>query len=62
MDEHPAPLAELRRIYDLWLLDFAAARKFMATRADPVGVYDDGVIEAELQRRIADPAQRVFPV
>jgi hypothetical protein len=34
----------------------------MATRADPVGVYDDAVIEAELQRRIADPAQRVFPV
>jgi uncharacterized Ntn-hydrolase superfamily protein len=62
VDEHPAPLAELRRIYDLWLLEFAAARKFMATRADPVGVYDDAVIEAELQRRIADPAQRVFPV
>ncbi|HEU5008172.1 MAG TPA: DUF1028 domain-containing protein [Jatrophihabitantaceae bacterium] len=62
VDEHPEPLAELRRIYDLWLLEFAAARKYMATRADPVGVYDDAVIEAELQRRIADPAQRVFPV
>jgi uncharacterized Ntn-hydrolase superfamily protein len=62
VDEHPSPLAELRRIYDLWLLEFAAARKYMATRADPVGVYDDAVIEAELQRRIADPAQRVFPV
>jgi uncharacterized Ntn-hydrolase superfamily protein len=62
VDEHPSPLSELRRIYDLWLLEFAAARKYMATRADPVGGYDDAVIEAELQRRIADPAQRVFPV
>lgn len=62
VDEHVTPLAELRRIYDLWLFEFAAARKYMATRADPAGVYDDAVIEAELLRRRADPAARVFPV
>ncbi|WP_029136360.1 DUF1028 domain-containing protein [Nakamurella lactea] len=62
VDEHPTPLAELRRIYQLWLLDFAAARKYMATHDDPAGVYDEAVIEAELQRRLADPAARTFPV
>ena len=61
VDEHPAPLVELERIYGLWLLDFAAARTFMATSADPTGVYDDSVIEAELRKRLADPASRVYP-
>jgi uncharacterized Ntn-hydrolase superfamily protein len=62
VDEHPSPLSELRRIYDLWLLEFAAARKYMATRADPVGELDENLIEAELQRRLTDPAARTFPV
>lgn len=62
VDEHATPLIELRRIYELWLLEFAAARTYMATRADPAGVYDDAVIEAEVQRRLADPSARVFPV
>ena len=62
VDEHPAPLEELRRIYDLWLVEFAAARRYMATRVDPVGVYDGAVIDAEVQRRRADPAARTFPV
>ncbi len=61
VDEHPTPLDELERVYQLWLLDFAAARTYMATRADPTGVYDDAVIEAELQRRLADPRRRVYP-
>jgi uncharacterized Ntn-hydrolase superfamily protein len=62
VDDHPAPLDELRRIYDLWLIEFAAARKYMATRSDPTGGYDDAVIEAEVQRRRSDPGERVFPV
>lgn len=62
VDDHPAPLAELRRLYDLWLIEFAAARKYMATAADPVGVYDDEIIDREVQRRLKDPAARVFPV
>lgn len=61
VDEHAEPLDELERIYGLWLLDFAAARTYMATRADPTGVYDDAVIEAELQRRLTDPVKRVYP-
>jgi len=62
VDDHPAPLDELRRIYDLWLIEFAAARKYMATRSDPTGGYDDAIIEAEVQRRRSDPGERVFPV
>jgi uncharacterized Ntn-hydrolase superfamily protein len=61
VDEHADPITELRRIYDLWLLDFAAARTYMATRADPVGGYDPAVIDAEAQRRRDDPAARTFP-
>jgi uncharacterized Ntn-hydrolase superfamily protein len=62
VDDHPAPLEELRRIYDLWLVEFAAARKYMATAADPVGVYDGAIIDAEVRRRQTDPAARTFPV
>lgn len=62
VDDHATPLEELRRLYDLWLVEFAAARRYMATAADPVGVYDDEVIEAEVERRRRDPAARVFPV
>lgn len=53
VDDHVTPLAELRRIYGLWLGRFAAFRTFMATKADPVGVYDRDVIEAEALRREA---------
>ncbi|MBM3504918.1 MAG: DUF1028 domain-containing protein [Alphaproteobacteria bacterium] len=53
VDDHPTAVAELRRIYGLWLGRFAAHRKYMATRADPVGVYDRRVIEAEVERREA---------
>lgn len=62
VDEHKEPIAELRRIYGLWLLDFAAARKYMATREDPAGVYDPEILDRELQRRLADPEARTFPV
>jgi uncharacterized Ntn-hydrolase superfamily protein len=62
VDDHAAPLDELRRLYDLWLVEFAAARKYMATAADPVGVYDGAIIGAEVQRRMTDPAARTFPV
>jgi uncharacterized Ntn-hydrolase superfamily protein len=50
VDDHPAALTELRRIHGLWKIRFAAHRRFMATRADPVGVYDRAVIEAEVRR------------
>jgi uncharacterized Ntn-hydrolase superfamily protein len=50
VDDHPAALAELRRLHGLWQIRFAAHRKYMATRADLVGVYDRAVIEAEVAR------------
>lgn len=50
VDDHPGALAELRRIHGLWQIRFAAHRRYMATRADPVGVYDRAVIEAEVRR------------
>jgi uncharacterized Ntn-hydrolase superfamily protein len=53
VDDHPQALAELVRIYGLWQIRFAAHRKFMATRADPIGIYDRTVIEAEVARREA---------
>ncbi|WP_033289786.1 DUF1028 domain-containing protein [Amycolatopsis jejuensis] len=62
VDDHPDPIAELHRIYGQWLLDFAAARTYMATREDPAGVYDPEVLDAELRRRLADPAARTYPV
>jgi uncharacterized Ntn-hydrolase superfamily protein len=62
VDDHATPVDELRRLYDLWLGEFAAARRYMATRADPVGVYDAEIIDAEVHRRETDPASRVYPV
>lgn len=62
VDDHPTPLDELHRVYQLWLIEFAAARKYMATAADPAGVYDAEIIDAEVHRRRNDPASRVFPV
>lgn len=62
VDDHLTPLDELRRLYDLWLIEFAAARRYMATKADPVGVFDPEVIAAEVRRRQSDPASRVPPV
>lgn len=62
VDDHTTPVDELRRLYDLWLGEFAAARTYMATRADPVGVFDAEIIDAEVRRRESDPASRVYPV
>lgn len=50
VDDHAEPLAELRRLYSVSQGRFAAFRKFMATRANPSGIFDRAVIEAEAQR------------
>ncbi len=50
VDDHAEPLAELRRLFGLAQGRFSAFRKFMATKADPSGIYDRAVIEAEAQR------------
>jgi len=53
VDDHPEPLVELRRLLAVSEGRFAAFRSFMATRANPSGVFDRAVIEAEVQRREA---------
>lgn len=58
VDDHPEPLAELRRLYDLSQGRFGAFRSFMATRENPSGVWDRAVIEAEAQRRERSQAGR----
>lgn len=50
VDDHAEPLAELRRLYAVSQGRFAAFRKFMATRANPSGIFDRALIEAEAQR------------
>lgn len=52
-DDHPDPLAELRRLYGISQGRFAAFMSFLATRDNLSGVYDRAVIEAEAQRREA---------
>lgn len=51
VDDHATPLVELRRLYGLWLGRFAAFRACMATAANPAGIHDRAIIEAEVQRR-----------
>jgi uncharacterized Ntn-hydrolase superfamily protein len=53
VDDHPEPLAELRRLYGVSQGRYAAFHQFMATRANPSGTWDRDVIEAEVQRREA---------
>jgi len=53
VDDHADPLVELRRLYDISQQRYAAFQDFMATRANPSGIWDRSVIEAEAQRREA---------
>ena len=49
IDDHPEPLAELRRLYDLAQQRYVVIQAAMATRADPAGIFDT----AERDRMIA---------
>ncbi|HEX6959922.1 MAG TPA: DUF1028 domain-containing protein [Ferrovibrio sp.] len=53
VDDHAEPLAELRRLYGISQGRYAAFSQFMATRANPSGVWDRDTIEAEARRREA---------
>ena len=55
-DDHPDPLAELRRLYRISLERFAVFRRFLPG-ADHPGVFDRAVIDAALARE-ARPAGR----
>lgn len=47
-DDHPDPLAELRRLHAVSLERFAVFRRFLAGTADPWGTTDRAVIEAAI--------------
>ncbi len=48
-DDHPDPLAELRRLYRVSLERYAVFRRFLAGRDSPYGELDRSVVEAAIQ-------------
>jgi uncharacterized Ntn-hydrolase superfamily protein len=53
VDDHPEPLAELRRLLEMYEADFAMFREVIPTRARPTGIYDRAKIEEVRARRIS---------
>ena len=49
-DDHPDPLAELRRLYAVSQERFAVFRRFLAGTDSPCGVFDRAVIDAAIAR------------
>ena len=49
-DDHPDPLAELRRLYRVSQERFAVFRRFMPGAANPHGTFDRAVIDAAIAR------------
>jgi uncharacterized Ntn-hydrolase superfamily protein len=58
VDDHPDPLAELRRLYAASLERFQAFMTCLPSRARPEGIIDRAVIEAEVARFHAARAER----
>ena len=54
-DDHPDPLAELRRLYRVSLERFAVFRRHLAGRDDPSGTLDRAVIDADIARHGQTP-------
>jgi uncharacterized Ntn-hydrolase superfamily protein len=48
-DDHPDPIAELRRLYGVSNERFAAFRRFLAGSDSPCGVFDRAVIDAAMK-------------
>ncbi|MDQ2092418.1 DUF1028 domain-containing protein [Marimonas arenosa] len=64
-DDHPDPLAELRRLYDVAHERFLIMSKTLPTRANPHGTLDRTNVDAEIvaeedRRRAAGQASRSF--
>jgi uncharacterized Ntn-hydrolase superfamily protein len=55
-DDHPDPIAELRRLYAVSRERFAVFRRFLAGTDSPCGVFDRAVIDAAIEREKAAPA------
>jgi uncharacterized Ntn-hydrolase superfamily protein len=58
-DDHPDPIAELRRLYAVSQERFAVFRRFLAGTDSPCGVFDRSVIDAALK---TSPALRAGEV
>lgn len=54
-DDHPDPLAELRRLYRVSLERYAVFRRFLPGTDSPVGVLDRSVIDAAIDRDSVPP-------
>jgi uncharacterized Ntn-hydrolase superfamily protein len=54
-DDHPDPLAELRRLYRVSRERFAVFRRFLAGTDSPCGVFDRTVIDAAITRERGAP-------
>ena len=54
-DDHPDPLAELRRLYRVSQERFAIFRRFLPGAESPCGVFDRTVIDAAIQRERQPP-------
>jgi uncharacterized Ntn-hydrolase superfamily protein len=54
VDDHPDPLVELRRLYDVSESYYALFKKFLPTRAHPAGIYDRTVIETGIKAALAN--------
>ena len=54
-DDHPDPLAELRRLYAVSQERFAVFRRFLAGADSPCGVFDRAVIDAAIAREGRPP-------
>jgi uncharacterized Ntn-hydrolase superfamily protein len=50
VDDHPEPLVELRRLYDVARQRYLVFHRFLPTRNDPSGVFDRATINAEVER------------
>ncbi len=50
VDDHPEPLVELRRLYDVARQRYLVFHRFLPTRNDPSGIFDRAVINAEVER------------
>ena len=53
VDDHAEPLAELRRLYEVSRQIYEPFMKFLPTEAQPAGIYDRAIIDAEVARRQA---------
>lgn len=54
-DDHPDPLAELRRLYRVSQERFAVFRRFLPGADSPFGVHDRAVIDAAIAREARPP-------